>query len=189
MDGVAVFLGRATCKQGAGDTHLGQLRRKALVVLCSKDFRRCHKAGLETIIERHEHREGGHHRLTTTHVALQKAIHLLAAAYVGTDLFQHTLLRVGQVERDAVAIEAIEMIAYVYKLEAAVLLMSHAEGTNEVELQIEKLLELQAELSISQVLRIGRKMDLTYCLIVWHEVQLLNDIGGQRLMKSRRILL
>ena len=100
-----------TCEEFHTDIHIFQEVSDGLQMLFREDFRRCHQAGLETIVEGDEHGHQCHERLARAYVTLQEAVHLATAAHVGTYLVHHSLLCPRQLEGEVVGIETIEDVA------------------------------------------------------------------------------
>ena len=95
-------------KQFYADRHAFQELTNALQVLLCQDFRRCHHAGLITIVQGNEHGHQGHQCLSATHVALQQAVHLTACAHILADLVHHPFLCACQCERQVLLVEVVE---------------------------------------------------------------------------------
>ena len=93
------------------NVHIFQEVSDGLQMLFREDFRRCHQAGLETIVEGDEHCHQCHERLARAYVTLQESVHLPTAAHVGTYLVHHSLLCPCQLEGEVVGIETIEDVA------------------------------------------------------------------------------
>ena len=100
-----------TCEEFHTDIHIFQEVTEGLEVLLGEDFRRCHQAGLETIVEGDEHCHQCHERLARAYVTLQESVHLATTAHVGSYLVHHSLLCPRQLEGEVVGIETIEDVA------------------------------------------------------------------------------
>ena len=61
-------------------------------MLLGKHFCRCHDAGLVPVSDGYQRSQYGHHRLSATHVSLQKAVHLMAALHIVPDLGDNPFL-------------------------------------------------------------------------------------------------
>ena len=157
-------------------------------MLGGQDLGGSHQTGLEAIVERHEHRQGGNHRLARPHITLEQTVHLLARTHIGTNLAKHTLLGVGEFEGDEI-VEVVEVIAYSAEMETAIDLMTHLERAHQVELQIEQFLELETVLGATKIVGIGREVDLADGLVVGHQLLLLDDVGRQGFGEGSGILL
>ena len=130
-------------------------------MLIGQDFGGCHHARLVVIVERNEHTHQRHQRLSATHIALQQTIHLATRAHVATYLLQHTLLCIGQLERQILLIKAVEHIAHLRKEITAILTLAVFGIAKNVQLDIEKFFKLQAILRLTQLVGILRKMNGT----------------------------
>ena len=128
------------------------------VMLLSKNFCRSHHASLKVVVYSHEHHHQCHERFSAAHVALQEPVHLSAAADICAYLPDYTLLRVGQVKRQAHFVESVEIVADLVKRKAFVSLRANLCMSQDVQLHIEELLELQSELRFLQQVGVLRKV-------------------------------
>ena len=100
-----------TCQQGYADRHVAEKLHDGLQMLFGQDFRRCHDAGLVTVVDGDEHRHQCHEGLAAADVALQQTVHLPAAAHVLAYLADDALLGFGQLEGQVFVIERVKRIA------------------------------------------------------------------------------
>ena len=172
-------------QQGNLHTRVFQVFEDAVVVLDRQNFRGGHDTGLVTVVHRHHRREDGHQRLSATHVALQQAVHLAAAAHVITDFVQDAFLGIGERERN-VAVSLVESRTYTFKYgsggtpHADVLLLEHRQ------LQEEEFFELEPFLRLGQRLDILRKMDVLQRESQRTEMPLEQQVFGQRFVDPRK---
>ena len=113
---------------------------------------------LITIIERHQHTHQRDKRLSTSHIALQQAVHLLSRAYILTDFLQHPLLRIGQFKRKITRVEGIEHFPHPFKNITAIFPLTVFRIPQDVQLYVKKLLKLQPILCLAQYIRISGKV-------------------------------
>ena len=103
------------CQQRHADIHTLQKVHDGRKVLLGQDFRRGHNTGLITVVQRDEHRHQRYQRFPRTYIALQQAVHLLARAHILADFTDDALLGFRQWEGQVVAIEFVEVVAYLRK--------------------------------------------------------------------------
>ncbi len=79
-----------------------------LQMLLGKDFRRSHHTCLIAVVQGDEHGHESHERLARTYITLQEAVHLSAAAHIGSNFVHHPFLCSRQFERQMMGIEPVE---------------------------------------------------------------------------------
>ena len=77
-----LFLGGVAGEKGALHARGLKILLDISIVLICKHFRWCHYAGLIAVANGDEAAEHRNHRFSGTHIALQKAVHLMAAGKV-----------------------------------------------------------------------------------------------------------
>ena len=70
-------------------------------MLLGEYFRRSHHTGLPTIIQSQKHGKNGNKSLATSHISLQKAIHLQSTLRIVPDLPKDPFLGLREVVREA----------------------------------------------------------------------------------------
>ena len=152
VDPLAFFrLGRAGQQRHRG-ARRGQELLHTVVVLVGQHLGRRHHAGLVAVVERHHGREHRHQRLAAAHVALQQAVHLLAAGHIRADLLEHALLRPGQGERQAF-ISLVEIGPDATEHHPAVGPHPDALLPQQRKLEVEQFLEFETALGPAQILQ------------------------------------
>ena len=159
VDRFAFFGLRVAGQQLDAGAGRGQELLHALVVLVGQHFGRRHDAGLVAIVKRHHGRQYCHERLSAAHVALQQAVHLLAAGHVGPDLLEHALLGTGQRKRQRF-VGLVEIVPDAAEDHTAVSPHADAFLAQKRKLEVEQFLEFQASLCPLQILDRSRKMDV-----------------------------
>ena len=172
---VALFLAGRTGKQLDAHADGSEQRAQRLIMLRGENLGRRHHAGLVTVVDGHEHRHEGDKGLAAAHIALQEAVHLAAAAHIGANLFEHPFLGTGEVKGQTLPIEAVEVLADGGKGESAQPAHTLAGIAQDIELQIEKFLEFEAELGSSQLVGRGGKMYVVKRIAEIHDMGAGND--------------
>ena len=122
---------------------------------CSaKIFCRGHYAGLKAVVDGDEHGHQCHERLAAAHVALQQTVHLLSRAHVFSYFLNDTFLCACERKGKVIEVKVVERLAYTAEYIAAIFAPVVAGVSQNVELNIEKLFELQAVAGLAHV--VGR---------------------------------
>ena len=154
------------------------------VMLGRQDFGRCHQAGLASVIEGQKHHQKTDKRLAAADVALQEAIHLPPAAHIGPHLANHPLLRIGQLKRQMLIIKGIEIVAHPWEGDAPQFPLPVCSRPEHVQLDIEKLLELQPPTGRLEHPGIIGEMNVAHRLREGNQPRLRQHIGRQGLRQG-----
>lgn len=141
-----------------------------LEVLDGQDFSGGHDAGLVAVVEGEEHAHEGHEGFSASHVALEKAVHLLAGAAVGADFPDDSFLGIGEGKGEMVVVEVVEVVAHGAEdvaLEGGLAVEFELE---DVELDVEEFLEFQPVLGLAQEVRGLGKVDVVEGIVEVDEV-------------------
>ena len=111
-------------------------------------FGRGHEACLAAVVECDEDGEECHEGLAASHIALEQAVHLPAAAHVGAYLFYHPFLRAGEGEGEVVVVEIVEVVAHHAEDAADGVEVASEAAVLVFKLVVEELLEFFAEDSL-----------------------------------------
>ena len=144
------------------------------VLLC-KHFRRRHDAGLVAVAHGDETAQHGHHGLARAHVALQQAVHLMAAHHVGADLLDHPLLRTCEAVRQAV-VAGVEISAHAGHLKPFLGTRAYVFLLQQAQLQEEEFLEFQPAGGLFQRIRVRREMDVLQRVLQRAETELADEV-------------
>ena len=109
-DRAAAWLLGAAGEQLDRDARIAQQVRQRQVVLLREHFGRREQRRLHLVRDGDEHRVERDDRLAAAHVALEQAVHRLAALQVLDDLPDRLLLGAGQLEREALADALVEQL-------------------------------------------------------------------------------
>ena len=177
---LALLLAGGACQQGHFHLHALQEMADRGVVLRRQDFGWRHQAGLAMVVERQEHRQKSHQGLPAAHVALQQPVHLPAAAHVGANLPDDSLLSVGQGEWKMLLVEGVEIVANRGEHDALQLAFPQACRAQDVELDEKQLVELQAQLRLPQLVdRLG-EVDVANGFAHRGHVDAVEHVGRER---------
>ena len=80
------------------DRHIAQKLADCFEMLLGKNLCRRHYARLKAVIYCQKHAHKGNERLSATHIALNKTVHLLARLHIGMNLLDNAFLRTGKLE-------------------------------------------------------------------------------------------
>ena len=177
------FLGRAR-QQRYLYLHPFQELADCRVMLGRQDFGRCHQAGLASVIEGQKHHQKTYKCLTAPDIALQEAIHLSTTAHIGPHLTNHPLLGIGQLKRQMLIIKGIEIIAYSWEWDSPQFPFPIGSCPEHVQLDIEKLLELQPPTGRLKCPGIIGKMDVAHRLREGNQPRLRQHVGRQGLRQG-----
>ena len=131
----------------------------ALEVLCGKYFGGRHQAGLEAVVDHHQHHHQRHQRLARAHVALHQTVHLAAGVHVGHYLADHALLRAGGLEGYLFFVERVEQPPNLRHPVAGLPGVARRAGAQYVDVDIEQLFELEAQPRLFELAVVGREVD------------------------------
>ena len=151
---------------------------EGLVVLGGEDLRRRHDTGLVAVIDGEQAAHEGHEGLAGTDVALQEAVHLTTGLEVIVYLVDDAFLRVGEVERQGF-VERMKTCTDHRHGEARVLL-APLHLTENLELDIKELFELESRPCVLHGEGVFREMDVDECVREAHEPVLLQDVCTDR---------
>ena len=166
-----------------GDLHANGIghRFDGFQMLSCQDLGGCHNAGLITVIQCDESGHKGDNRLAAAHIALQQAVHLLAATHVTAHLADNTFLRPGKRKLQHIMIKAVEICAHIPENVSHQPAAAALDVVQDVELQEKQFLELEPQLRTLQRLLVGRHMDVAQCLGQRHEAETMQQVGWQSL--------
>ncbi len=125
------------------DRHIAQELADCFEMLLGKNLCRRHYARLKAVVYCQKHAHKGNERLSAAHIALNKTVHLLARLHIGMNLLDNAFLRTGKFERQFIGIERIENLSYAIENEALIFLLAVFYKSEDIQLDIEKFLELQ----------------------------------------------
>ena len=129
-------------------------------MLAGQNFGRSHYARLIAIVQGDEGGHEGHDCFSATHVTLQQAVHLLAAAHIVPHLTDDALLRSSERELQDIVVKVMEIGPYSTEH------MPHQSATaaldvmQDIEFQEKQFLELETELRLLQSLLVGGHVDI-----------------------------
>ena len=171
-------------KQFHANVHVAQELAYRGEMLFGKDFRGCHDACLESVVQGDEHGHQRHECLSAAHVALQQTVHLSAAAQVLAYLPHHALLCVGERKWQVAAVEAVECLADMPEDVSAVFAPLVGGISQYVELHVEEFFELQSEACVLQVFGVLGVMHVAHRRIPRNEPQPVGDEWRKRLRQG-----
>ena len=167
-----------TRQQGEVDIHVFQLLLQSGEMLRGQDFRGCHQAGLEAVVQSQEHYHQRHDGLAAAHIALQQAVHLVARAQVLADFLDDALLGVGQWEGEMVFVEAVEIVAHHIEDMAFDGLFAVHLVAQHLELEEEMLLVFQSARGLLDFDVVGRQMDFVIGVTARYQLVFLDECLG-----------
>ena len=160
----ALLLRRAAGQQGAAYAGAGKISADVCKMLLCKHFRGRHYAGLVAVVHRQQRTQHCHHRLAGAYVALEQAVHLVAAAHVFEDLPDHTFLGAGEGEGER-SVEGVEGCADLRHRQAGIAVAADEFLFEQAQLQKEQFFELEATGSLLQGVLVGREVDVAECVL------------------------
>ena len=148
-------------------------------MLLGQDLRRRHHASLEAVVDGHEHTHQPHDGFATADISLKQAVHLNARAQVAADLPDHPFLCAGQLERQLLLVESVEVMPNRFKNEAFDGVFPAPADLQQAELQKEELLELQPVAGTLELLLITGKMNAAQGFIAGREAEFFDEVIRQ----------
>ena len=116
-----------------------------------------------TVVDGQQHDQYSDHGLSASHIPLQQSIHLSAASQISSNLFDHPLLRTGELKRKMMLIEIVETIPDTFKYDPFGVTMPLGAKQIHAHLCHKKFFELDSMHGSLKVSDIRRKMYLIEC--------------------------
>ena len=110
--GFALFFASGTGEQGAFNAQRLHQMADGIEMLCSENLGGCHDGSLIIVVERQKHAHKGHESFAAAHIALKETIHLSAAAHIGANLLDNSLLSAGECKGQMLGVESIEIMPH-----------------------------------------------------------------------------
>ena len=141
------------------------------IMLLRQNLGRRHDTSLKTIVQCNQDAHQSHQCLPAAYIALQQTVHLSPAPHILTNLTNDSFLRSGQLKRQILFIKRMKQLAYTGKHITTVFLTTLTRILYYIQLNIEKLFELQTELRLPQIFRRSRIMHMPERFIQRHQIQ------------------
>ena len=151
-------------------------------MLPCKNLGGCHDTRLIAVVQRYQCCHKGDNRLAAAHIALQEAVHLLAAAHVLPHLADNAFLGPGERELQHIIVEVMEISTHATEHVSHQATGASLDIMQDIEFQKEQFLKLKAELRLPQRMLVNGQMDVAQCLGKGHQVITLHQFGWQRLI-------
>ena len=117
-------------------------------MLLRQNLGRRHDTSLKTIVQCNQDAHQSHQCLPAAYIALQQTVHLSPAPHILTNFTDDPFLRSGQLKRQILFIKRMKQLAYTGKHITTVFLTTLTRILYYIQLNIEKLFELQTELRL-----------------------------------------
>ena len=110
--GFALFFASGTGEQGAFNAQRLYQMAYGFEMLGGENLGGSHNGSLIIVVERQKHAHECHESLSAAHVALKETIHLSAAAHIGANLLDNSLLSAGECKWQMLGVESIEIMPH-----------------------------------------------------------------------------
>ncbi len=140
------------------------------MLLC-QDFGGSHDAALEAIVHGYEHGHKCDQGLPAAHISLEQAVHLSARTHVAADLLHDFFLGAGEFKGEVVLVKGVKAITYFFKYIAPVFIIPFCFPLKDVQLDVEKLFELEPQFGLFVLRGTVGKVDLAHGTIQVHELK------------------
>ena len=174
-----LFLRCAAGEQGAAYAGSGKIPADVGKMLLCKHFGGRHDAGLIAVVHCQQRAQHCHHRLAGAHVALEQAVHLVAAAHILKYLAYHAFLGAGEREGEGL-VQRVEGRADLGHRQAGIAVTADEFLFEKAQLQEEEFFELEAPGGLLQGILVGREVDVANGVL-----QAAEGVFGEHIFRQR----